>query len=45
MGVCRISKGGQLFFFFIFFLGGGGGACDAWRSHAFAREVRGHASP
>ena len=35
------AKEGQLFFFF----GGGGGACDAWRSHAFAREVRGHASP
>ena len=32
-------KGGQLYFFFL-----GGGACDAWRSHAFAREVRGHAS-
>ena len=31
-------EGGQLFFFF----GGGGGACDAWRSHAFARGVRGH---
>ena len=27
----------------IFFLGGG--ACDAWRRHAFARGVRGHASP
>ena len=35
------AKGGQLFFF----LGGGVGACDAWRSHAFARGVRGHASP
>ena len=22
-----------------------GGACDAWHSHAFARGVRGHASP
>ena len=28
-----------------FFLGGGVGACDAWRSHAFARGVRLHASP
>ena len=27
----------------IFFLGGG--VCVAWRSHAFARGVRGHASP
>ena len=26
-----------------FFLGGGA-ACDAWRSHAFARGVRGHGS-
>ena len=33
------AKGGQQFFL------GGGGACDAWRSHAFARRVRGHASP
>ena len=32
------AKGGQLFFF------GGGEICDAWRSHAFARGVRGHAS-
>ena len=24
---------------------GGVGACDAWRSHAFARGVRGHAFP
>ena len=32
------AKGGQLFCL-------GGGDCDAWRSHAFAREVRGHASP
>ena len=23
----------------------GGGACDAWHRHAFARGVRGHASP
>ena len=30
--------GGQLFFL-------GGGACETWRSHAFARGVRGHASP
>ena len=37
-----IAKGGQLFIFLFFF---GGGACDAWRSHAFARGVRGHASP
>ena len=36
------AKGGQVFF--IFFWGRGGGACDAWRSHAFARGVRGHAS-
>ena len=43
MGVCRICHGGgQLFFFFFF---GGGGACDARRCHAFARGVRGHASP
>ena len=28
----------MLFFF-------GGGACNAWRSHAFARGVRGHAAP
>ena len=34
------AKVGQLFFFFW-----GGGACYAWRSHAFARGVRGHASP
>ena len=39
MGVCRIYQGGPTIFFF------GGGACDAWRSHAFARGVRGHASP
>ena len=38
MGVCRICQGGQLFLF-------GGGACHAWRSHAFAMGVRGHASP
>ena len=37
MGVCRICQGGPTIFL--------GGACDAWRSHAFAREVRGHASP
>ena len=30
---------------YFFVSGGGGGACDAWRSHAFARGVRGHASP
>ena len=30
----------QDLFFFL-----GGGACDAWRSHAFAMGVRGHASP
>ena len=36
----RFAKGGQLFFFM-----GGGGACDAWRSHTFARGVRWHASP
>ena len=40
MGVCRICQGGPTIFFFW-----GGGACDAWRSHAFARGVRGHASP
>ena len=44
MGVCRICQGGSSIFFF-----GGGRACDAWRSHAFARGVRGqsrgHASP
>ena len=34
------AKGGQLFFW-----GGGVWACDAWHSHAFARGVRGHASP
>ena len=28
-----------------YFLGEGVGACDAWRSHAFARGVRGQASP
>ena len=38
MGVCRICQAGQLFFF--------GGytyieACDAWRSHAFARGFGG----
>ena len=32
------AKGGAAIFF-------GGGACEAWRSHAFARGVRGHASP
>ena len=32
------SKGGQLFFV-------GEGACDPWRSHAFVRGVREHASP
>ena len=32
------AKGGQLLF-------GGGGGCDAWLSHAFAREVREHAFP
>ena len=31
------AKGGQLIF--------GGGDCDAWLSHAFAREVREHAFP
>ena len=31
------AKGGQLLL--------GGSAYDAWRSHAFARGVRGHASP
>ena len=36
-----LPRGGQLFFFFF----GGGGACDAWRTHAFARGVWGHASP
>ena len=30
------AKGGQLLM---------GGACDAWRSHAFAREVRAHMLP
>ena len=34
MGVCRICQAGQLFFF-------GGEACDAWRSHAFARGFGG----
>ena len=34
-----LSTGTNYFFFL------GGGACDAWRSHAFARGVRGHASP
>ena len=29
-----LAKGGQLFF-------GGRGACDAWRSHAFARGFGG----
>ena len=28
-----------------YFFGGVGAACDAWRSHAFARGVRGNASP
>ena len=37
MGVCRICQGEGLLFLF----GGGGGACHAWRSHAFARGVRG----
>ena len=32
------AKGANYFF-------GGGWACDVWRSHAFARGVRGHASP
>ena len=35
MGVCRICQGGPTIFFF------GGGACDAWRSHAFARGFGG----
>ena len=35
MGVCRICQGGPTFW----------EACDAWRSQAFARGVRGHASP
>ena len=30
---------------YIFFFGGGRVACDAWRSHAFARGVWRHASP
>ena len=38
MGACRICQGGPTIFFW------GGGACNAWRSHAFARGVRGHAS-
>ena len=32
------AKGGN------YYLGGGAG-CDMWHSHAFARRVRGHASP
>ena len=32
------AKGGQLFLW-------GGGACNAWRSHAFARGVRGMLPP
>ena len=34
------AKGGGATIFFFW----GGGACEAWRSHAFARGVRGHAS-
>ena len=46
------AKGGQLFVVVYFcnayktdIFGGGGVACDALRSHAFARGVWGHASP
>ena len=39
MGVCRICQERPTIFF------GGVGACDAWRSQAFARGVRGNASP
>ena len=38
MGVRRICQGGPTI------ICGGGGACDARRSHVFARGVRGHAS-
>ena len=39
MSVCRICQGGQLFFF------GGGGGLQRVACQAFAKGVRGHASP
>ena len=37
-----LPRGANYFILFFFW---GGGACDALRSHAFARGVRGYASP